>query len=86
MKLIICSNCSDVRSLRVSSKTTCECGESYGQYEKDGVNAFIGGKAIPIGFANGKLIDAIRNRPKSGMGKEFAAFVIPEKCETITQF
>lgn len=85
MKLIICSNCADIKSLRRAAKSICECGESWGQYKQDGINATIGGNAIPLGFSNPSLINAIKNRPKYGMGETFTAFIIPEQCESITK-
>jgi hypothetical protein len=45
--------------------------------------AQIGGKAIPLGIANSSLAKAVRNRPETGQGFEFTAFVIPRECPTI---
>jgi hypothetical protein len=84
MKLILCPVCQDVRKLRQTA-TTCQCGASWGYYEKDGLNATIGGKAIPLGFANSSLVAAIKNRPQEGWGERFEAFVIPVECPTIKQ-
>jgi hypothetical protein len=82
MKLILCPHCTDVRKLLVNTRTVCECGKSFGQYT-DEINAEIGGDAIPLGLANASLALAIRNRPQSGMGKEFTAFVIPREVSSI---
>jgi len=84
MKLILCAECQDVIKLLVGKQRFCDCGKSYGEYMDDGLNAKIGGRAIPIGFANNSLLGAIRCRPESGQGSKFEAFVIPEKCQTIT--
>ncbi len=82
MKLIFCSNCSDVVRL-LNYYRECECKESFGFYESDELNAVIGGKAIPIGFSNFPFKYALEHRPRSGTGRRFDAFVIPHKCSTI---
>lgn len=82
MKLIFCPECSDVVKLRLEKPRTCDCGKSWGWYD-DNINATIGGKAIPIGFANNSFVDALRNRPKDGLGSEFVAFVIPHEAGSI---
>lgn len=82
MKLILCPSCEDVVKLNVTGRF-CECGHSWGRYLDDGISAEIGGEAIPLGFANSELRTALANRPKSGMGRTFAAFVIPVLCETV---
>ena len=82
MKLIFCPECSDVRKMGMK-KTYCSCKKSWGMYLKDGLNAVIGGKTIPLGFHNGFLIHALQTRPESGDGSLFKAFVIPKECPTI---
>ena len=38
---------------------------------------------MPLGFANGSLVDAIKNQPvESDKGEAFRAFVIPKACKT----
>lgn len=81
MKLLLCPECKDVRKL-LFTKTQCECGLSWGQYQ-DNLNASIGGKAIPLGFANSTLVEAVRSRPDTGDGVPFVAFVIPRSVPTI---
>lgn len=84
MKLVYCPSCFDV--LRFSNPRrhrTCDCGKSWGHYEKGGVDAVIGGLGIPLGFANGTLHRAIEARPNDGDGVDFRAFVIPMNCKTI---
>jgi len=81
MKLILCKYCNDVVKLRFE-KTTCECGKCWGQYV-DPIYAVINKEAIPIGFNNYSLIEAIKQRPKEGKGSLFEAFVIPKKCGTV---
>jgi hypothetical protein len=82
MKLIFCAKCQDVVKLTYHLRY-CGCGECWGRYLEDGLNAQISANAIPLGFLNSSLINALRDRPKEGMGSEFVAFVIPEKCDTI---
>ena len=83
MKLIVCFNCNDVISLRNQERTCC-CGESGGHYT-DSLNAVVWGKAIPLGFNNRSFIDALKNRPDSGLGSMFEAFVIPKECPTVRE-
>lgn len=85
MKLIYCPSCSDVVKLRLVRRRNCECGMSYGYYAEDGLNAVIGGLAVPLGFANPTFKYALDHRPKDGAGYQFEAFVIPVECPTIKQ-
>lgn len=78
MKLIFCNECTDVIALHREPRS-CLCGKSSGRY-LDGRMAEIAGPCVPLGFANASLIDAIRDRPGAGLGKHFAAFVIPKRC------
>jgi hypothetical protein len=61
---------------------SCKCGQAYGHYT-DGLNATIGGTAIPVGIDNGTFMMALMFRPEEGEGEDFVAFVIPRKCRTI---
>jgi len=80
MKLICCSQCFDVVSLRKEPRV-CSCGQSSGHY-LDELNAEYAGAAVPLGFDNHSFIDALRNQPDSGWGRTFDAFVIPKECDT----
>jgi hypothetical protein len=82
MKLILCLECQDVVKLERELRY-CKCKECWGKYYEDGLHAVISPKAIPLGFNNSTLADALRARPKEGMGMRFTAFVIPEKCDTV---
>jgi hypothetical protein len=82
MKLIFCSSCQDVFKLR-SEIHYCECGKIWGRYKRDGLYAEISDQAIPLGFNNHHFRLAVKNRPVSGLGKSFVAFVIPKDCGTI---
>ena len=84
MKLILCPKCSDVlRLFPAETMRTCYCGQSYGRYKADGLCAEIGGEAIPLGISNTSFIKAVQQRPESGSGAVFEAFVIPRQCSTI---
>lgn len=81
MKLIHCPQCQDIMKLNMTAKM-CVCGKSWGIYI-DGLNAIIGGKAIPIGIENHSFFTAVCNQPLEGWGTMFNAFVIPVNCATI---
>lgn len=93
MKLIFCPKCQDVKKLQLEI-TTCRCNNSWGKY-LDGINAEIGGDAIPIGISNSSLAEAIVKeteykesvvpyyRPLRTKGFEFTAFIIPKNCESV---
>lgn len=86
MKLLVCVFCSDVIKLNNVELRTCACGECGGYYKEDGLNAvYWGDSAIPIGFDNSSLVEAIQNQPDSGMGERFVAFVIPKDCPTMVK-
>ena len=83
MKLLFCRKCQDVFKLAADYERTCKCGAVGGKYLEDGWHAvYWGVDAVPIGFANGTLGEAIRNQPIKGDGKRFQAFVIPKQCPT----
>lgn len=46
------------------------------------LNAVYTGNAVPIGFHNASLGQAIIYRPTSGDGKNFEAFVIPKETKS----
>ena len=81
MKLIYCPICHDMARLVLATTVSCICEASWGQYE-DHLNATYGGKAIPLGIDNASLRRALWDRPESGQGSEFTAFVIPVECST----
>lgn len=83
MKLIYCPVCHDVVRLLTLKPRTCACGRAFGMYDDDDLHAFVGGSAIPLGFANLSLRHALNEQPISGDGKPFNAFVIPMECPTI---
>lgn len=83
MKLIYCPACHDVVRLLTLKPRTCACGRAFGMYDEDDLHAFVGGSAIPLGFANPSLKKALKEQPVSGDGKGFNAFVIPMECPTV---
>jgi hypothetical protein len=82
MKLIFCLKCNDV-VLLAKVPRHCKCKKSGGKYHADGLQAEYWGEAIPIGFKNSSLVEAVCNQPESGMGERFEAFVIPKECPTM---
>lgn len=82
MKLVICIKCNDIFNLRYEKKT-CSCGQTWGHYLEDGLHAKYGGPCLPLGFANGSFITALRNQPEKDWGKDFTAFVIQKECPTM---
>lgn len=83
MKLVYCLLCKDTVRL-VDAVRECACGETGGLY-LDGINAvYWGGRAaVPLGFANASFVDAVLAQPRSGLGREFTAFVIARECDTM---
>ncbi len=80
MKLIFCPECSDV--VKGSCKPReCACGASGIQYLDD-LRAFYWGEAVPLGFCNSALLEAVEKQPATGEGQHFTAFVIPKECAT----
>ncbi len=82
MKLLLCLKCNDIFNLSYKVKT-CSCGETGGQYT-DQLNAeYWGFSAVPLGFENRSLRDALIHQPHNGLGARFTAFVIPKQCDTM---
>ena len=84
MKLLFCRKCQDVFKLAADYERTCKCGAVGGKYLEDGWHAvYWGVDAVPIGFANGTLAVALRNRPRIGEGARFTAFVMPKEVPSM---
>ena len=81
MKLVFCPKCQDVFKLHPGPDRSCACGHSTGGLFDDLNGWYKGG--IPLGMANRSLTEAITEQTKSGLGPDFKAFVIPEKCDTL---
>lgn len=87
MKLLFCPTCDDVVKLQMDKTTTCACGDSFGRYLEDGLHAEYGGKAILLGIDNRSFVKTWMDQTNhgdatNGMGREFTAFFLPEKCST----
>jgi hypothetical protein len=84
VKLIYCPECQDVKKLQKGTRW-CKCRESWGFYKEDGLNAVLGGEAVPLGFNNRSFALALRMRTGSRyQAKNFTAFTIDESvCDTI---
>ena len=83
MKLLYCQKCQDIIRLK-NQERTCECGLTKGKYI-DNLNAeFSGAFAVPIGFDNNSLLQAliIYGDTDLKIGSNFKAFIITEPCNT----
>lgn len=79
MKLLLCTECGDIFNLSYEVRQ-CTCGKTSGKYI-DNLNAeYYGG--TPLGFDNRTLVEAIKQQPNDGLGRNFTAFVIPKQCKT----
>jgi hypothetical protein len=84
MKLVYCGACGDIFSIHYTRVKECLCGDAWGYYLKDKLNAVIGGSAaIPLGFANPSFVHALQGRNPDGWGTRFEAWVMPLKVPTI---
>lgn len=83
MKLLYCPRCKDIFRLFPGPFRACICGQSSGRYMDDGIVGEIQGEGVPLGFANGSFAEALRNRPHTGHGERFTAFVIPRSVPRI---
>ena len=84
MKLLLCTKCSDVFSLRHEQKT-CSCGKTKGRYIDDTNAVYSGEYAVGLGFKNDSFVYAIFNRPIKGLGKTFESWVMPLDCLSFTR-
>lgn len=80
-KIIYCSNCFDMKTLR-KKLTRCVCGKSLG-IMIDNNSAKINEAAIPIGLSTKTFQFALSNRPDTGLGIPFTAFVIANSNKNI---
>lgn len=91
MKLLFCPRCSDVTKLKVQERRECACGKSWGMYIDD-LNAEYGGEAVPLGFSNPSLLEALKERDRqirdgveagAQWGITFTAFTIPTGAPSV---
>lgn len=64
MKLLLCTECADVRKLNYHD-TFCDCGRSVGRYLADGAHAVHSGPSIVLGLDNRdarKLVHGLAKR------------------------
>lgn len=81
MKLLYCKECDDIILLTPEIRE-CRCKRCAGFY-RDEINAVYSGPGVCLGFTNVSFINAVKNQPDTGMGKDFVAFVIPKEVDTI---
>ena len=81
MKLLLCLKCDHIFSLDFQERT-CNCNATKGRYINHQDATYSGDFAVPLGFANSSLSNAIKNQPQTGLGEVFTAFVIPKQCPT----
>lgn len=43
MKLLLCTECTDLRKLHVGVRSVCLCGQSWGEYQANGRWVLMGG-------------------------------------------
>jgi hypothetical protein len=83
MKLLFCTSCRDVFSLK-KSEVKCSCLKSGGKYLDD-INAEYYGPCIPLGFNNVSFVKAWSETLQNctlATGVRFIAFVVPSTCYT----
>ncbi len=86
MKMLFCPACNELFNIDKKNIKKCSCGKTVGKYEKNGTITYSYG--IPIGFRPQSFKEAIVGQPEgiSGeRGKEFVAFVIPKKCDSMNK-
>ena len=83
MKLLFCCRCQDIFKLLYHERH-CSCGSCGGHYINKKEAVFWGDTAIPLGFNNKTLAEALEAQPQGpGRGHRFEAFVIPKVCPTL---
>lgn len=84
MKLLLCTKCQDIVRPLIVEERKCFCGTCSIIGLSDNITIkYSGESAIIIGFNNSSLVNAVRNQPENGMGKDFIAFVIPKQCISV---
>lgn len=93
MKLLLCTQCGDVRALRLIRWTRCHCRKSRGRYCTNIHAEVAGERALLLGFHNASLRTAVWREiadRKAGiaheLGHEFVAFVIPHASPHVRTF
>lgn len=83
MKLLFCPACHDLLRIYPGDWRRCQCGKSAGRYDRHGIEGEFAGEAVPLGIVNESLVAALQNRPDSGKGERFTAFVIPKEAPRV---
>jgi len=82
MKLLFCTNCYDIISLK-SEERRCQCGTTGGKYLDDLMAEYWGDNAVPLGISNPSFVAALTaGQPVGDKGLNFEAFIMPKDCET----
>ena len=83
MKLILCVECHDVVRL-IREERECLCGKSGGRYLEDFMSAEYWGEAVPIGFDNRILSEAVEDyyKTKGKRGRALLAWVCDKKSKS----
>lgn len=55
MKLLLCTECTDLRKLHVGVKSVCLCGQSWGEYQANGRWVQLGGSSKLVSLRNEQL-------------------------------
>ena len=92
MKLLCCARCNEVFSLGYDYKE-CSGKHGGGKYVTN-ITAHIWGTKeliITLGFANTSFINAAKQQimegdSKTGRGREFTAFVIPNSADSVRRY
>ena len=83
MKLLYCTECHDVRSLRVQNEVTCECGRSAGQQADGGLTAWTSGPCYAMEFEVGSFFASMKDRGSTAV--KFRACWVGETDDSHTQ-
>ena len=75
--MLFCRVCNDIVCLRKSPRT-CECGQSGGYYEEDGLHVVVNGPSRVIGFSNSHF-----NVARYNDGFDFNSSFVSEDCPLV---
>lgn len=77
MKLLLCTYCNDVVKLQRETPRYCDCGKTWGHYERDGAHASVSANAVVIGIDNHTIMRAVQARDHGDAGyRTLAAWVM----------
>lgn len=55
MKLLLCTECTDLRKLHVGIRSVCLCGQSWGEYQANGRWVSLGGQSKLVTLRSAQL-------------------------------